>query len=217
MAVKVISFDLDGTLVDHSFADGVWLEGLAELYARKRGLDPEEARRELLSLYDRVGDGALEWYDLGYWFQVLDLEGSPRDLLVRYRDRVTPYPEVHEVLGQLQGRFRLVLFSNGCRPFMETELERAGLTGFFERAISSVTDFKRVKDPEAYLRLCRLLGVSPEEVVHVGDNKRFDYIYPSSVGIRSFLLSRGSDGGHLKNLREFLKVLGDGEGRGLKR
>lgn len=217
MAIKVLSFDLDGTLVDHSFADGVWLEGMAELYAQKTGLALQEAKETLIGLYEAIGDEAVQWYDLGYWFKWLGLEGTPEDLLKRFKDRIKPYPEVHEVLGQLQGRFRLVLFSNACRKFMETELEQAVLKGYFEMTISSVTDFGRVKDPEAYRQLCAILGVSPEEVVHIGDNRRFDYLYPSSIGITSFFLSRGKDRGGMKNLKELLEVLGDGAGRSCER
>lgn len=218
MSVKVISFDLDGTLVDHSFADGVWLEGMAELYAEKRGIPFEEAQRELLKLYGEVSDERVEWYDLHYWFRRLGLPGSPEDLMGRYRERVRPFPEVRQVLEELKGRFYLVLFSNGCRPFMEEELKASGLWEYFDGAFSSVTDFGRVKDPEAYRRLCRTLGVEPKEVIHVGDNLRFDYLYPSSAGIRSFHLVRGKGGpGAFRDLTDLLGVVGDGAHRGIER
>jgi len=205
----VVTFDLDGTLVDHTFADLVWHEGMARLYAQREGLPLEEARGRILAAYDEVGDEALEWYDLGYWFRRFGLQGSPRELLERYRHAVRVYPEVHEVLQELKGRYRLALLSNASRDFMEVELEEGRLKGYFDLVISAVSDFGRVKkDPEFYRHACCLLGVSPEEALHVGDHVRFDLIAPREAGMRSLLVSRnGRKAGAIGDLRALLDVL----------
>ncbi len=111
--IKVISFDLDGTLVDHSFADAVWLEGIVALYSRKKGIDFEEAKREIIDRYQEVGEHSVEWYALAYWFRILNLEGSPRDLLEKHKDKVRLFDDTKEVLAELSKRYRLILFSNG--------------------------------------------------------------------------------------------------------
>jgi FMN phosphatase YigB (HAD superfamily) len=43
--------------------------------------------------------------------------------------------------------------------------------------------------------MCQVLGVRPEQVVHVGDNWQFDVLAPSEVCIHAFYLDRqGKDG-----------------------
>jgi len=210
MSIRVISFDLDGTLVDHNFADSVWHEGMAELYARRYNLDLNEAKEKLLSLYQQVGENSLLWYDLGYWFKRLDLPGSPRNLLERFRNRVNVFPEVHEVLKSLKknSAFKLVLFSNAAREFMEIELKEGKLEGYFSLTISCVSDWGRVKDESAYKKLCSLLGIPAKEILHVGDNKLFDFLYPKAVGIKTILVDRQNGRvGAVKNLKELLEIL----------
>ena len=41
---KIISFDMDGTLVDVEFTDWVWGHGIPSLYAEKAGVSFEEAK-----------------------------------------------------------------------------------------------------------------------------------------------------------------------------
>jgi FMN phosphatase YigB (HAD superfamily) len=57
-AKRLISFDLDGTLVDLAFTDLVWHQGIPELYAQKAGIDLAQAREQVLLEYRKVGDGA---------------------------------------------------------------------------------------------------------------------------------------------------------------
>lgn len=52
---KIISFDMDGTLVDSEFTDWVWLHGIPKLYARKKGLSFDEAKALVVEEYQRVG------------------------------------------------------------------------------------------------------------------------------------------------------------------
>ncbi len=208
MEIKVISFDLDGTLVDHSFADAVWHEGMAELYAQKQAISFQKAKEKLLRSYSEVGDESLKWYDLDYWFLRFQLPGSPYELLQQYRNRVRMYEDVQDVLGELRKRYKLVLFSNACRDFMEVELEETNLAQYFELIVSSVSDFKRVKDPQAYLRLSSLLKIPPREILHIGDHKKFDFSNPSAVGINSILINRdGKRPEGIKNLKKLLEVL----------
>ncbi len=216
-AKRYISFDLDGTLVDFAFTDLVWHRGIPELYAQREGLDLSQARERVLQEYQKVGDGALEWYDIGYWFGYLDLPGGWEDLLECYAHRVRVYPEVHEVLGRLRESYSLIVLSNAAREFIEVEMREGGLAGYFERIISATSDFGLVKKSSVfYRRICDMLKVRPHELIHVGDHWEFDYQIPREVGIVAFHLGRGGDregSDSIRDLRALQEIL-DGGRRG---
>src|SRR4030067_2128409 len=142
---KIISFDMDGTLVDPEYTDWVWLHGIPTLYAEKAGLSFEEAKDFVVKEYLKVGEGAIEWYDIKYWFQFFQLEESWRGVMERYTDKIKVYPDVTHILERLEGRFPLVLTSNAGREVIDIEMEATGLGRYFDRIFSATTDFGAVK------------------------------------------------------------------------
>jgi GMP/IMP 5'-nucleotidase len=213
------SFDLDGTLVDLAFTDLVWHRGIPELFARKAGMDLTQAREVVLQEYRRVGDGALEWYDIAYWFRYLNLPGGWEELLEHYASQVRVYPEVPEVLRRLGERYSLIVLSNAAREFIEVEMRQGGLAGYFDLVVSATTDFGLVKKSQAfYRRICELLGVAPQGLIHIGDHWEFDYQIPRGIGITAIHLSRqGERSGpdviqDLRTLPELLDGGGEADG-----
>jgi putative hydrolase of the HAD superfamily len=191
---KIISFDMDGTLVDPEYTDWVWLHGLPILYAEKTGLSFEKAKHLVVEEYLKVGEGAIEWYDIKYWFQFFQLEQSWKTLMERYADKVRIYPNVNHILEHLKDRFQLVLTSNAGREFIDVEMEATGLGRYFDRIFSATSDFGEVKKTAGfYQRICQILGVHPQNIVHVGDHYEFDYLVPRSLGIHAFYLDRSGE------------------------
>jgi HAD superfamily hydrolase (TIGR01549 family) len=215
-AKRPLSFDLDGTLVDLAFTDLVWHQGIPELYAQKKGVDLAQAQELVLQEYRKLGDGALEWYDIAYWFRYLDLPGGWETLLKRYAPQVRVYSEVHEVLSQLRERYSLIVLSNAAREFIAVEMRQGNLASYFDLVVSATSDFGLVKkSPEFYQRICELLGIGPHELIHVGDHWEFDYQIPRGMGIAAFHLSRGgarSGPDVIRDLRTLPEVLDGGRG-----
>jgi putative hydrolase of the HAD superfamily len=213
---RFLSFDLDGTLVDLAFTDLVWHQGIPELYAKKTGMDLAQARELVLQEYRKVGDGALEWYDIAYWFGYFDLPGSWETLLERYAPQVRVYPEVHEILSQLRERYSFIVLSNAAREFIAVEMHQGRLGGYFDRVFSATSDFGLVKkSPEFYQRICELLSIAPYMLIHVGDHREFDYQVPREMGIAAFHLSRGGDQSGpdvIRDLRTLPEILDGGLG-----
>jgi HAD superfamily hydrolase (TIGR01549 family) len=208
---KIISFDMDGTLVDPEFTDWVWLYGIPTLYAEKANLPFEEAKHFVVGEYLKVGEGAIEWYDIKYWFQFFQLEQSWKDLMHQYVDKINIYPDVNDILDGLKGRFPIILTSNAGREFIDVEMEATGLGRYFDRIFSATSDFGEVKKTAGfYQRICQILGTRPQEMVHVGDHYEFDYLVPRSLGIHAFYLDRsGEKNGDfvLRNLRKLEEIL----------
>lgn len=213
MKPVIVSFDVDGTLVDYSFADAVWLEGIPGLYADKKGVSLSVAKERVKREYDRVGMTRLEWYNIQYWLTKFGLEPDSWQMLCeKYKHRITPYPEVHEVLQSLKNRdCRLVVVSNAAREFLDTELQETGLTGYFHGTFSATSDFKQVKNTAIlYHKVLDALDVKPSQMTHVGDDWHFDYIAPRKAGIRCYFLDREKQrsGKHVvKDLTEFLSQI----------
>ncbi|NOZ94345.1 MAG: HAD family hydrolase [Acidobacteria bacterium] len=209
MVIKVISFDVDGTLVDASFADLVWREGMPRLLAAKEGITFQEAREILDRRYDDIGEEDLRWYLPGYWWEDLDLPGTPEDLIREYAHRVEVFPEVEGVLQELMGEYELIACSNAAREFLEVSL--LDLCGYFGHTFSSTTDFQMVrKFPDFYRHVCTILKVRPGEVVHVGDHPKFDYQVPRASGMTAYHLDRSGDAKGREtvgDLREFRDAL----------
>ena len=40
------------------------------------------------------------------------------------------------------------------------------------------------------MKICKILKVHSHEIIHIGDNKEFDYLSPQKVGIKSYYLNR---------------------------
>jgi len=212
--VKILSFDLEGTLVGTEFSRLVWEEGLPVLYAEEKGISLESALRHIMEEYNKIGPERVEWYDLRYWFRHFKLQADWRSLLERYKDSVEVYPEVESVLNRLGQHYKLIIVTNTSRDFLPIQMKP--LNPCFMRIFSAPTDYGTVKSPELYTKICTELGVKPEEVVHVGDHRRFDCTASRDIGITALLLDRAGkeQGEHIiRDLKEFeMRLL---ESRGL--
>ncbi len=211
-SIKVFSFDLDGTLVDKKFADLVWLRGIPEAYASKNGIELDEAIRIVKREYDKIGVEAIEWYEIDYWLRKFDLDIDKEELFDKYQHEIRVYPEVEGVLKKLKKNYRLIISSNAARVFIDREI--SSIRHYFSHIFSAVSDFKKVKKAnDFYRKICEILEIKPEEMVHVGDHWYFDFVYPREEGINAFyldrkgVLPRDDCSFIINNLEELLSIL----------
>lgn len=189
--LELISFDAEGTLVTPDFSTAIWHEAIPALYARRMGLDLEQAKISVYEEYERVGEQRLEWYDIEYWFDRLDL-GSADRVIRDCLSRIEYYPEVAQVLSSLCKHYRLIVASCTPHRFLDHLLE--DIESHFARVFSSVSHYRQLKNPGFYLSICEEMGVRPSQVVHVGDNWQLDFVNSREAGLQALYLDRTGHG-----------------------
>jgi len=206
--VKIVSFDVDGTLIDAEFNDLVWLEEIPRLYAEKEKISFEEAHRFIVKEYEKVGDKDLRWYDMDYWLRTLELGRSCSEILRKYEDRIKVYPDAEKVLETLKKRCPMIVITLMPREFLEVKLRK--LNGYFTASFSTVSDFKSLKTSCVYKEVCRKLNVQEDELLHVGDLWEMDYVEPKKAGVNALCIDRTgkrAGNGVIGSLEEVIPII----------
>lgn len=203
-----VSFDLDGTLTDLAFVDGVWNEGLPELVAEELGIGFEEAVRICREAYTSEGEASINWYRLSHWLDRFGLENVDENgLISSFIPRIKAYDDGLRAIERLRRHgYPLVLFSNAPRAFLDREVEHCSLKDAFDMIVSLPDDWDMVKSQGDAFR--RLEGIMGTDVVHVGDHVRFDCEVPREAGLQAFHLWRGA-GKRLEDSLESLDEFAD--------
>jgi putative hydrolase of the HAD superfamily len=108
--------------------------------------------------------------------------------------RFNAYPDAAPALGRLRDRdLRLVVVSNwDCS--LPSVLERCGLGGLIDGAVSSAESGARKPDPAIFAAALRRASCQASEALHVGDTPEEDLDGARAAGIRALLIDR--DGHH---------------------
>ena len=112
------------------------------------------------------------------------------------------YPEVPGVLEQLQPHFQLAVISN-FDGRLRLILQNLGISKFFAQIFISSEIGADKPDPEIFQRALKLIGLKPNEVLHVGDDPERDWDAASAAGLPVFRLDRPNN-----SLRDLLKWVG---------
>jgi putative hydrolase of the HAD superfamily len=188
--VKIISFDLDGTLVKSTYANSVWLEGVPKLYAKEKNLPLDFVKKYVFQEYYKVGENKKEWYDIDWWFKHFKINSSWQELLNEYRFSVELYPDTIETIKKFSNKFDLIIISNAKKEFIDIQIEETKIRKYFSYAFSSISDFNTVKKiPKVYKEICDKLKIKTNEIIHIGDSKEFDFESPKKVGVKSYYIN----------------------------
>ncbi len=188
----VLSFDLDGTLIDKNFDDAIWLVELPKLYARQNGTTMEKAKEIFFAEYRKIGPNRLEWYDIGHWFEKMGLDVPARKVVEDLRHKILLYPDVLPALRRLEkSGTRMAVFTNSPRMFTEIKIKAEGLGSFFEKIVCVPSDYRKVKGHDgAFERFAGELGVEACDITHVGDSYEIDYLPALRAGCKAVLIVR---------------------------
>jgi len=187
MAIKVIIFDLDGTLIDSSIdichAINYALSGL--------NVQPVTVP-ETISL---IGEGITRLFE-----KIMDTHGLRYDrtlLIDRFLeyysahliDNTTLYPGVVDTLEALAG-YRKAVISNKREDLSAKALQHLGLSRYFDLIVGSDTTAERKPSPVPINYVLSRLGIGHEEAMIVGDST-YDINAGRAAGILTVAVTYG--------------------------
>ena len=219
-ALKAIFFDAVGTLFYLTRSVGNHYAIVGEEIGLK--LDADKLDRAFVSAWNQMPkrppiDGPRENDDKDWWRELVDLvldQVAPslseidRDNFfeIAYEHFAEAgvwelYPEVVEVLEELQPRFQLAVISNfdGRLRFI---LEQLGISTFFTHIFISSELGADKPDPEMFRRALKFIELKPNQVLHVGDDAERDWKAAATAGLSIFRLERQRN-----SLRDVLQML----------
>ena len=211
MNAKVISFDLDGTLTNSSFANFIWLEEIPRLYSKKNKITINQAKKIVIDNYSKIGNEKLEWYNINYWFKKFKLNKNPIKLLESYKNKIQLFDDVYPTLKKLNKQNKkLIIISNARREFVDLEINQTGIKKFFSYIFSATSDFNLLKNkPKIFQEVCKICGIFPSEMIHIGDDYKFDYEVPKTIGIRATFLNREKQTKSQMGVSSLIKLVAD--------
>ena len=166
--IDTVFLDMDGTLLDLHFDNHFWLEHVPRRYAQSRGLEPEQAQRELIEKYRSI-EGTLEWYCVDRWSRELGLDIA---LLKEEVDHlIAVHPHVMEFLEALArtGK-RRVLVTNAHQKSIALKMERTLLSGHLERIVCAHDLGLPKEDPRFWQRLHDIEPFDPQRTLFVDNS-----------------------------------------------
>ncbi|MDA8214219.1 MAG: HAD-IA family hydrolase [Nitrospiraceae bacterium] len=187
MPIKLIIFDLDGTLIDSSIDIANAINYAIEPY----GARPITVK-ETISL---VGEGITRLIE-----KLIERESINADrnalterFLEHYSahliDNTTIYPGVRETLQKLKD-YKKAVISNKREALSTKILNDLGLLKYLDLVVGSDTTPERKPSPVPILHVLSKLNIRPEDAVIVGDSN-FDIEAGKAAGIKTIAVTYG--------------------------
>ena len=168
MPIRLIIFDLDGTLVD-SIQD---ITNALNFGFEPYGI-PSLSTAEVAGL---VGEGSVRLVEK--IIERNNLSADKRMVIERFADYyrshivdyTKPYPGVAEMLEEMK-HYKKAVVSNKLEAFSKETLAYLGLSGYFDIIVGGDGTSERKPSPMPIHHVLSILGVKPEESVIVGDSE----------------------------------------------
>ena len=203
--IETVLLDMDGTLLDKHFDDYFWEHFVPAIYAEKNGIDERAARKKLLTTY-QAREGTLDWTDLDYWSEQLDLDIPALKIKIDHLIQVHPY--VIDFLEYLQtARKRCFLVTNAHSKTLEIKMAKTALSGYFEGIVCAAEIGMPKEDPIFWQGLRERISFGRESTMLAEDTEKILYS-ARSYGIKHlFYVARPSSQAPIKPSTEFPSIV----------
>ncbi|MDT8317396.1 MAG: HAD-IA family hydrolase [bacterium] len=186
MSIKLVIFDLDGTLIDSLKDITAALNHATAPY----GIEEKSVR----GMGDLLGTGISILID-----RVLGDERGrlKEEVLARFMDYyaahlvvfTSVYPGVRETLDRL-GRYKKAVITNKREQFAKIALNELGIGSYFDSILGSDSVAEKKPSPLPVLHLLDLYKLNPSDAVMVGDSE-IDIAAGKGAGVRTVAVTYG--------------------------
>jgi putative hydrolase of the HAD superfamily len=204
--IRAVLFDLDNTLFDHQASSRAAVHAFLGHLGLNRS---EELTRAWFDIENRVFDRflakqlSLQEHRRERLRQFLPLTtmSTPRRscqldemfalFLEYYEDAWTAFPDAAVALRTLHAAgVPVAVVTNGILDQQSAKIRKIGLGPFVKQVFSSDETGYAKPAPEAFLKPCMRMQVSPAHALYVGDNYRVDVEGAQNAGLHAVFLDR---------------------------
>jgi putative hydrolase of the HAD superfamily len=226
--MKMIFFDLDGTLLDHVKAEALGIKGFYKQYETYFPLDEDEFHKEWCG----IGEKHFVRYlnsELTYSQQRIERIKEIFALVGQYlsddeaEKRFLTYLRIYEnsweafddVIPCLKGlkSYRLGIISNGDEQHQIMKLKHMGINDYFECIVTAGGTGYAKPDLKIFEIACDSMKLSPNDCCYVGDDIKNDILPCKQIGMKGIWLNRRNENcdtvniNMIKNLDELKQQL----------
>jgi HAD superfamily hydrolase (TIGR01509 family) len=167
--IDTVLLDMDGTLLDRHFDDHFWLEHVPRTYSSKNGISLDKAKDQLYRLF-RSQENTLNWTDLDYWSERLDLDIPVLKQEVDHLIAVHPFVVEFLMFLRQHGKSSY-LVTNAHSKTLELKMHKTRLGSFFN-GIVSAHEVGLPKENDAFWeRLRKKIPYNPERTLLAEDSE----------------------------------------------
>lgn len=204
MKIKVLVFDLDGTLYESEEYTRQLMEGIRDTLAEFLSVDVRDAEKLLHRLRVEYGSITLGLKSLGIekseFYQKLGDKLDPERFIKKR-------PQLLELLSTLRRKgLKLACHTNASRALAERVLKAVEIPPNAFDIIVTCEDAEPKPMYEGYLKIIEILGTRPEEVLYVGDRWRVELEPAKKLGMRTALISSKPEGEPDLLLKDILEL-----------
>jgi len=203
--IETVLLDMDGTLLDKHFDDYFWEHFVPEIYAAKNGIDQREARKKLLSTY-QAREGTLDWTDLDYWSEQLDLDIPALKIKIDHLIQVHPY--VIDFLERLKEmRKPVFLVTNAHSKTLGIKMTKTSLSGYFKGVVCAEEIGVPKEHPAFWAKLKQKIHFDPETTMLAEDTEKILFS-AQAYGIKHLIfVARPSSQAPIKVSEKFSSIV----------
>lgn len=205
---RALLFDLDDTLLDHTYASRTAILKAMEASEIPEGFDPDSALLRWRDLearhFQRYLDGELTFEEQRVirtceFLHFYGVENLGRSIALRWFDRYKSFyenswrvfddvPPFFRAIAELDPALILAVVTNGEEAQQAAKL--AALRLDWLDLFTSSTVGARKPDSAIYLRVCDALKTPPDTVWFIGDNLEVDALGAQNAGLQGIWLNR---------------------------